>query len=158
MTSHIESRELSVYALVSARNGPKMRPTAADTSQTDVQLANVKPGEGKDGFPEVNLRSPGIVIETKDGRARITAHEVSLARFADFLSNRLDRPVLDQTGLTGIYNLALYYRPDGIEAGDSSEASIFVALQEQLGLRLDARRGVVQMLVIDRAEKIPVEN
>jgi len=159
MISRIEFWELFVYALLPAKNGFKLHiAVVGSLSQTDVQLADVKPGEGKDGFPEVTLRSPGIVIETRNGRARITAHEVSPAKFADFLSNRLDRPVLDQTGLAEIYNFVVYYRPEGTEAGDPSEAGIFVALQEQLGLRLDARRGTVQMLVIDHAEKVPIEN
>lgn len=158
MASHMEAKELPIYAMLPAKNGFKLRAVTPDLAAPENQLAEVKPGEGKDGFPEVHLPSPGIVIETRNGRARITAKEVSLAKLADFLSSRLDRPVLDNSSVAGIYTFQLYFRPEGADGGDPSEAGIFVALQEQLGLRLDARRSEVQMLMIDRAEKVPVEN
>ena len=88
-----------------------------------------------------------------------------LSQFANSLGNSVGRVVLDRTGLLGNYDFNLTWTPDQTArpAGtpelpvDPNGASIFTALQEQLGLKLDPQRGPVQLLVIDRAEK-PVEN
>ncbi len=97
------------------------------------------------------------------------------------LSNRFDRPVMDQTGLKGRYDFTLRYDPssmpggrggpkdalDPAPPGDATNRSssdgdippgIFDALQEQLGLRLEARKGPVELLVIDHVEKTPARN
>jgi uncharacterized protein (TIGR03435 family) len=158
MIMHRESRELPVYEVVAGKGGPKLRPASTEGAAAPEELAEVKPGTGKDGLPVVTLRSPGIVIETMNGRARITGHQVSIARLADFLSTRLDRPVLDRTGLPGIFDVVLYFRPDGVNADGAVDPDIFVAIQEQLGLRLEARRSAVDLLVIDHAEKVPTSN
>lgn len=153
-----ETRELPVYALLPAKNGPKIHAEAAPAAPQQEQAAEVTRQEGRDGFPVVNLPSPGVVIETRNGSARITAKQVTAARFADFLSTRLERPVLDATHLTGEYSFALYFAPDGPGAAESPEPNIFTAVQEQLGLRLEARKAPVELVIVDRAEKIPVQN
>jgi uncharacterized protein (TIGR03435 family) len=160
MVSHRESKELPVYELTPGKSGPKLHAVSADVRAAELpeQLAEVKPGTGKDGLPEVTLRSPGIVIETMNGRARITAHDVPLAKFGDFLSGRLDRPVLDKSGLAGNFSFVLYFRPNGVDAGDAVDPDIFIAVQEQLGLRLEPRRSAVELLIIDSAEKLPTGN
>jgi uncharacterized protein (TIGR03435 family) len=94
--------------------------------------------------------------------------------FADYLSLRLGRPVMDQTELEGTYVIKLDWVPDATEepgaAATSQPAppdggvpgatghSLFTALQEQLGLKLMATKGPVEILVIDHVEKIPTEN
>ena len=162
MTHHRESKELPIYALVVAKNGPKIKATAHDEvsgkSDEEQTTAVIQPGEGKDGFPPLSLRAPALVIETKNGRARVTAKGIPLAKFADLLSGQLGRPVVDMTGLNGNYSFVVYFTPEGPNAGDASEPSIFGALQERLGLKLDARKGPVELLVIDHAEKVPTEN
>jgi len=108
MAVHREPKELPIYALLVAKNGPRIKPAADDSAPAgkpaDFQLPVVRPGEGRDGFPVVSLRAPGLVIETKDGRARITAKDSPLSKLADFLSSRLGRPVIDMTGLAGNYS------------------------------------------------------
>jgi uncharacterized protein (TIGR03435 family) len=160
MTTHLETKELPIYALVAAKSGPKLKPDVDGEpgKSPDDQVPAVTQGEGKDGFPVVSLRTPGLVIETKDGRARVTAKGVTIAKFADFLSGRLDRPVIDMTGLAATYSFALYFSPENASPDASSDPSIFIAVQEQLGLRLEARKGQVQLLMIDHAEKAPTEN
>ena len=73
------------------------------------------------------------------------------------LSIELKRPVVDRTGLTGFYNFTLRWTPDGRTAGDAPEdasaPSIFTAVQEQLGLKLEPTKAPVQVLVIDRLER-----
>jgi uncharacterized protein (TIGR03435 family) len=160
MTTHRESKELPIYALLAAKNGPKLHATADDGSaeKPDDQLAAIRAVEGKDGFPALELRAPGLVIETKSGRARVTAKETPISKFADLLSGQLGRPVIDMTGLTGNYSFVVYFAPENQNPDGGSDPSIFGAVQEQLGLRLEARKGPVELLVIDHAEKVPTGN
>jgi uncharacterized protein (TIGR03435 family) len=161
MKIHRESRELPIYALLTAKNGPKIEPSVKDAPNGvpgEDQLATIRAFEGRDGFPALSLRAPGLVIETMNGRTRITAKDVPLTKLADLLSGQVGRPVIDTTGLADDYSFVLYFTPEGVNTGDNSEPSIFGALQEQLGLRLEARKGPVELLVIDQAEKVPTEN
>jgi uncharacterized protein (TIGR03435 family) len=155
MAVHRESKELPIYALLVAKNGPKIKPVSAE-SPGEEELAGMKANEGKDGFPVLSLQAPALIIETRNGRGRITAKEVPIARLADVLFGEVGRPVFDMTGLAGNYSFVFYFAPEG--SADTSEPSIFAALQEQIGLRLEARKGPVELLVIDHAEKIPTEN
>jgi uncharacterized protein (TIGR03435 family) len=74
------------------------------------------------------------------------------------LSRMLDRPVIDQSGLTGAYKFELTWDPNAasVNAAADTRASLFTAIREQLGLRLDSRQGPVEFLVIDAAQR-PVE-
>lgn len=155
MALHRELKEMPVYALLLAKRGTRLKAVAVQPADEQIATAH---GEGPDGFPKLSMPSSGIVIETKNGAARITANASPLAKFADFLSGRTGRPVLDQTGLDGYYSFALYFTPEGAPTGDSAGPDIFGALEQQLGLRLEARRAPVELLVIDHAEKIPTEN
>jgi uncharacterized protein (TIGR03435 family) len=75
---------------------------------------------------------------------------------ASMLARPAHRPVVDKTGIKGNYEIDLRYAKD--DAADSSLPSLFTALQEQLGLKLETQKIPVEMLVIDRVEKIPTEN
>jgi uncharacterized protein (TIGR03435 family) len=92
----------------------------------------------------------------------ITSRKVSIQKFAGTLSEIMGRPVLDMTGLTGAFDIDLRWEPDETQFGgkaradDSGAPSIFGALQE-LGLKLEARKGPVEVVVIDHIEK-PSEN
>jgi uncharacterized protein (TIGR03435 family) len=91
------------------------------------------------------------------GRGGVSAQHVTLDRFAELLANRMDRPVVNATGLSGVYDIDLKWAPDSA-AGDDPGPSVFTAIQEQLGLRLEAKKTGTEVLVIDRAEKIPIAN
>ncbi len=105
------------------------------------------------------------------GRGQFSAQAAPLSLLADSLSRQLGRVVLDKTGLTGLYDFELKWTPDesqsqmfkGPDGADSapppdaSGPTIFTALQEQLGLKLEAQKGPVEVLVIDHVEK-PTEN
>jgi uncharacterized protein (TIGR03435 family) len=95
---------------------------------------------------------------------------VPISRFTNLLSQRLDRTVIDKTNLAGRFDIRLQWTPDLGEnprsptgdliqatQGDASDPSIFVAIQEQLGLKLEATEGPVEFLIIDHVEK-PSEN
>ncbi len=126
LSLHSETREQPVYALVVARGGPKIQET------TDP---------------------PGLI---RKGRGTLKGQAVGMAMVALNLSNELGRRVIDKTGLAGKYSFELKwtpFQPSAAPVDDGSEPSIFTALPEQLGLRLESQRGPVEMLVIDRAEK-----
>ncbi len=159
MTVHRESRELAVYVLIPAKTGPKLTALgigpAAESPEN--QVASVKSDSGKDGFPVLSMPGPGLIIETRNGRARITAKETSLAKFADMLTTQLGRPVLDRTQLTGNFSFELYFTPEN-STDVGSEPSLSGAVREQLGLRLEARKAPVELLIIDHVEKVPTGN
>jgi uncharacterized protein (TIGR03435 family) len=161
MAVHRETREVSIYALVVAKNGPKLKLAANDSETAaptpDEQLAIMKREEGSDGFPALSLGASGLVIETRNGRGRVTARRTVLSKFADLLAGQLGRPVIDRTGLSGTYDFVLYFAPEGMSA-NTTDPGIFGALHEQLGLRLEARKGPVEMIVVDHAEPVPTEN
>jgi uncharacterized protein (TIGR03435 family) len=92
---------------------------------------------------------------TKNGRGYIEARTITMTRFAEVLSRQTDLPVIDRTDLKGAFNLKLEWTPANVKTDDGP--SLFTALQEQLGLRLEARKVPVEFLVIDHAEK-PSEN
>jgi len=152
-----ETKEVPVYILVVARDGPKLTETAPISSD-DANLNAQGPPRG----PRVGIT----------GRGQITGTGVPVSLFADILSRQLGRKVLDRTGIKGNYDFKLQWTPDesqpssGAEgnptvpaapASDSSEPAIFTAIQEQLGLKLQSQKGPVEILVIDRIEQ-PSEN
>jgi uncharacterized protein (TIGR03435 family) len=83
---------------------------------------------------------------------KLTARKITMARFAEHLSGLVDRPVVDMTGSPGVYDYDLEWTKD------AAGPEIYTAIQQQLGLRLETRKAPVEMLVIDRAEKTPIEN
>lgn len=162
LSVHTETRELPLYALVLARTdgklGPHLRPTGTDCSQAPEWLGTGPPPRG----PEAPCRSAG---PGSGGAMRFRG--ISLDAFAMFLATPVRRPVIDRTGLSGDFDIELDMTaelgppppppglPDAVDR--SSAVSIFTIVQEQLGLRLDARREPVDVLVIDRVER-PVPN
>jgi uncharacterized protein (TIGR03435 family) len=129
---HRETRQLGVYELTVVRGGPKLKLSA---DQTKTRVSETRLGRG---FVEV----PGQPIRN----------------FAYFLGRQLDRPLIDKTGLEGLYDVTLQWTPEPVEANPTSKfPTLFTALQEQLGLRLESARGPVEMFVIDSVQR-PSEN
>ena len=126
LEAHRETRELPVYSLVVAKDGPKLREVPRD--------------------PNFKLRL---------GKGRIVAHGAKIDLLATLLANHLNRSVLNNTGLDNYYDITLEYAID--ETLPDAGPSIFTALQEQLGLRLEARKGPVEVLIIDTVAR-PSEN
>jgi uncharacterized protein (TIGR03435 family) len=106
----------------------------------------------------------------RDGVRRITVTDATMERVVSTLSSQLGQPVTDSTGLKGTYDFTLTFAadtaalststPDGAAPGatEIDAPPILVAVQEQLGLKLEAKKGPVDVLVIDHAEKMPTEN
>ena len=128
LASHRETKELPFYALTVAKDGPKL-----------------KPSEGRGNTLQI--------------RGLYKARNETMARLCETLSRVLDRAVVDSTGLSGAYDFVLDYTPDDPRYSDSAGAqSVFTALQRQLGLKLESRKGPVDVLVIDRVERMPTAN
>ena len=141
LTFHHELKTLPVYELVLIKTGPKFKETtAAETANPD----------GVNG-----VRAGGISIHNQN----LVATGVPLSRLADSLSYQVKRIVVDKTGLTGNYNLTLTWAPDDgtPQAPDSTLPSIFTALQEQLGLKLEPAKAPIEAFIVDHAE-IPSED
>ena len=144
---HRESKELPVFAITVAKGGSKLKPSAAPPGTIPYLVNTIYPEE-KGG---VHVLLP--------------ARNATMAQFAEEMQRAVvDRAVVDQTGLTGRYDFDLEWTPDESQFGgnlprsvESTKPSLFTAIQEQLGLRLEPTRGPVQALVIDRVER-PSEN
>jgi uncharacterized protein (TIGR03435 family) len=97
----------------------------------------------------------GGSARTQNGRGLIDARMITMTRFAEVLSRQMDLPFVDRTGLNGTFNLKLEWT--ALNAKPDGGPSVFTALQEQLGLRLESRKMPIEVLIIDHAEK-PSEN
>jgi uncharacterized protein (TIGR03435 family) len=86
----------------------------------------------------------------------VKARAVTMAFFAATLARYIGTPVFDKTGLSGAFDFSMEYARDDRDSAD--KPSVFTAVQEQLGLKLEKAKGPVEILVIDRAEKTPTEN
>jgi len=130
---HRVTQERPVYALVVAKNGPKLKESAPDEESS--------------------------VTASGDRTAQITMANVSTERLAIQLSGGLDRPVVDKTGLKGHYDVKLNWIPEfaGPPPPGSDGVNIFTAVQEQLGLKLEPQKTSIEILMIDHVEK-PSEN
>jgi uncharacterized protein (TIGR03435 family) len=150
---HREQKTLPVYALVVGKSGPKLKKTE-DASGGMNMMMNMK--------------------------GRQVSGKTTMDGLVGMLSRSLDRPVLDHTELKDTYDISLQWTPDDRESGpmsglramvggggdhppaDNSEGgsapSLFAALQEQLGLRLESTKGPVEIVVVDSIEKTPIEN
>lgn len=132
---HREKRDLSIYAITVAKGGPKLIKSAESPEALPTQSGGGNGGE----------------------RARKFTNN-SMADFALGMQSFLDRPVIDETGLTGKYDFELKWTPDETDGNDPHAApGIFTAVQEQLGLKLEPTKGPADVLVIDHVE-MPSEN
>jgi len=124
---HRETAELPGFALLVAKNGPKLKPSAVGHADEGV----IYPG---------GLRLPGATMDW----------------LASMLVSAAGRPVMNKTGIAGSYDVELEYAKEGER--NSPLPTLFTALQERLGLKLEAETVSVEMLVIDRMERVPAEN
>jgi uncharacterized protein (TIGR03435 family) len=127
---HRENREVPVYSLVIAKGGPKLTAHS---------------GEGQ----------PLTGIHSSSGKKVVNARKTTMKRLAEVLGEQADRFVIDNTGLGGEYDFRLAWTD--LPAIGSDDPSLFTAIQEQLGLKLEPAKGRVQVTVIDSIGR-PSEN
>jgi uncharacterized protein (TIGR03435 family) len=130
---HRENREGRVYALTIAKGGAKLKPVESTGNSS-----------------------------TNTSRAAMTVKQASMEQVAGALSRHVGFPVVDETGLAGVFDFKLTWDPaaDALSSDEARDAgpSIFTALQQQIGLKLESRKRPVETLVIDHAERVPTEN
>jgi uncharacterized protein (TIGR03435 family) len=151
LRAHYEKKDMTVYELTVGKGGTRLKE-----SQEPVA-----------GKPEAAWRPPAYGPPART-MARVDRKGESIADLANFLSNQLGQPVMDATGLGGRYDYALSFlmEPGGRAAGpvvpDGPEPefgiSLIDAVREQLGLRLEKKKGQAGVLVVDHAERVPIGN
>jgi uncharacterized protein (TIGR03435 family) len=143
LQSHRETRELPGYALKVSKAGLKLTNAHPEGCATWA-LKKASPSTQLDGC-EGMMVTPSLIANKR----------ISMAWFTGVISNMLDRPVIDQTGYTGSFEVHLEFAPlNGDGSTDSTKPSLFTALQEQLGLKLESQKGPAEVLVIDHAGKL----
>ena len=148
--AHYETQDRPIYNLVVARADGRLGP---QLRRIDIDCATYKPQLPGRGAPEPPGANPPPCSFRMSGASSmlIVSGGRTLQSLADSIANLAGRPILDKTGLTGYYAFTL-------ESGGFNDGlSIFTALQEQLGLKLESTRGPVDFLVIDHIER-PTEN
>ncbi len=178
---HWETRQMNVFDLMVRKNGPKLKEATPDAPSAGAELASSEPvtpagppKRGSDGFP---IPPPGnqtwMVI--MGGKGTMRGHNETSAQMALKFANQIGRPVVDGTGLPGKYDYTVNWSTaatrdvlgplpltgDGTFplSGDETQGpSLFTAVQQQLGLVLQPKKGPVEVLVVDLVEKTPKEN
>jgi uncharacterized protein (TIGR03435 family) len=135
MTAHHETKVLPIYSLVALKGGLKMAKSPAGQTGPGV--------------------SPQMAISISGQHWRLTARKQSLRNFAGWLTVQLHNPVTDDTGASGDYDFTLDFTPD-VQRDDSPD--LLTAIRSQLGLQIVEKKGPVDVLVIDRVQKLPTDN
>ena len=159
-----ENKEVRGYSLVVAKNGPKVKESDLEPPPPGATPAP-RPRNlpvGPDGY-KVPPRRAGSFVEDRGDRERITFQGVAMDSFAYSLSGLAGGPVSDATGLKGRYDFTLTVSKPGPPSAPGTDAAdvppdVFGAIQEQLGLKLEAKSAAEPRLVIDHVEKVPTEN
>jgi uncharacterized protein (TIGR03435 family) len=165
-----ESKDVPVYAMTLAKGGLKLQPSAEGSCETDASKILAAREEGR----RPPMRCGSIFFgRKKDAPGIVTANALgmTLATLAQNLSQVMDRPVIDKTGLGGTFNLRVEFLPDDATIGLLARAvlaapdgitpepgpSIITALQTQVGLRLEPAKGPREFFIVDHIER-PSEN
>ncbi len=172
LVTHHESKEISTYDLVVAKNGPKFKESV-DWPAAKEDPAPQRPSLDKDGYPIFAPGRPGMAI--MNSHAAMSYPKETMDELAGQLAIQLHKPVSNATGLKGHYEIALRWFAGSVRAAPPQQPAgganplpaaaegdggptLERAVQEQLGLRLEAKKGPVDFLVVDRMEKLPTDN
>jgi len=159
LVTHNDQRDAPIYRLVAARQGGSLGPGLRRVN-VDCSTAMTTQAAGK-GLPQRDGRGPDCTFGGPPGS--LQGNAVTLDMIARVIGRQLNRHTVNATGIDGYFDLDLTFSPELVQAlpgrtpGDPLPAptdapSIFTAVQEQLGLRLESARGQVDVLVVDRAE------
>jgi len=153
-------KEENIYALVVANGGAKLKPAEVKTDSNSPKAL------GPDGKPRDMM-----MFATPPGGVVITAPSASLASLVGLISRFTARPVVDMTGIEGLYDFKLIFAPEingnliagGVPGPDGAGTSVepapsVVDAVKQYGLRLEARKAPIEMLIVTHLEKTPTEN
>jgi uncharacterized protein (TIGR03435 family) len=149
---HWETRELPVYEVILAGGTPKIRLSDDQNPLIDLNDPSRQPPPRSNGLP--GLTRGSYFVGGRNPK-RFGSMALPLSAFIHVLINDTGRPVIDKTGLNGLYDITLEWTPDNLAlSGTPGDAPLLsAAMQEQLGLRLVSTKGPVKVLVIDSVEK-----
>jgi len=158
LTLHHDTKDLPTYLLVVAKNGPKLQ----ESKPGDTYANGFNDGVGRGGAGTIQLK----------GRGGLVGQAAQISQLADMLSWLMGHQVMDKTGLTGKYDFTLEWRPDenegpstlnssGVASNgqvslappDANGPSLFTAVQDQIGLKLESKKSPVEIIVIDHVER-----
>jgi uncharacterized protein (TIGR03435 family) len=165
LVAHIEKKEMPIYSLVKARSDGRLGPQLTASTLDCATINAGRRGGPPPGPPNFNGAAPQCGMMVRPGGLK--AGGVPINQILQLLSQNVQRIVVDRTGLTGNYEIDLTWTPDQIPQGrgdappgapalppiDPNGPSLFTALQEQLGLKLESTRGPVDVLVIEKVER-----
>jgi uncharacterized protein (TIGR03435 family) len=167
---HHASKEFQVYELTVAKGGPKMKETDLPSTVEPFDFGASSPKFGQNNSLDINgTGSVVTVMPTDTGTvARLAAKAFTMPEFAARLSGWTSHPIVDKTGLAGRFEFVLEFTPDmsrfpapaaapgGGASAPSSDAAY--AVEKQLGLKLTEAKAMLDMIVVDHAEKTPTDN
>ena len=146
---HRETREFPLYEITVAKGGPKLKLSGSPLPSNN---------KDKDGYSLIP-NFTGLAMLPSNGKIRIGANAQPLSTLALVLTDRLGGPVVDKTGLTATYNFTLEFAsPNAAPDAPGDAPELATAMQEQLGLRLEKTKGPLEMIVVDKGDKVPTEN
>ncbi len=156
---HTETREMQVFDLLTAKGGPKLKKAAENGGSGGLHgesAVPTPPQPDKEGYPKIG--GPGMVIQ--NGHAAMYQPKWNMDNLAGLLTGQLHRPVTNATGLDGEYEIRLYWVTESVRASAATDPGpgLEQAIQDQLGLRLVAKKGSSDIVVVDHFEKAPTEN
>ena len=155
MTTHYETRSATVYEMTVGKNGPKFKESTAHELPKD-DGAGPKFQRDAEGYP---ILGPGAGMALAPGHGRMRSQDQPISWFAEMLSNQLRTPIIDATGLKSKYDFTVQWSWDeGPEARTAAETALADAVQSALGLKLERKKGPVNVLVVDHIEKTPTAN
>jgi len=157
---HRDSREVAAFSLTVAKGGFKLRPAKEGSCVAPGDIGeHLTPGQKPCGIPMTRVKGPNMTTEIQG----------SVDQFCKVIGVSLGRPVINKTGIAGLFDLRLEFALDEAIAGagprgpgaapvdESAAPSIFIAIQQQLGLKLEPTKAPGELLVIDHVER-PSEN
>jgi uncharacterized protein (TIGR03435 family) len=158
LAAHRETRDLPTYALVAVPGASRLKRSAVDQAACDARRAAI---QRREAVPPIPAGAPPVCGTGRSNPGTITAIGWSIEALTSALSPFVNRVVVDRTGLSGLFDFELKWTPDTVPQLlpdapplniDPNGPSIFTALQEQLGLRLESTRGLVDIVVIDSVQ------
>jgi bla regulator protein BlaR1 len=163
MQFHMDSKVIPVYALRLGKNGPKFKETASRAGEPTVPSGPIGVPDAQ-GFPTLPPNYKGAISRPRPGEIFTTSQDVTMADLARHLENPVvGRPIVDETGLTGHYDFKIHFHwrggpTDAFGVESDPAPSVFTAVQEQLGLKLESSTHSFPQLVIDSIDRDPTEN
>ncbi len=158
---HMDSKIILVYALRVAKNGPKFKETVRRPDDATVPSRPIGDRDAQ-GFIILPPNYTGMLSWPVPGEIFTTSQDVPIADVAQHLEQMARRPVVDETGLTGHYDFKIHYewiiRPTDTGVATDPAPSVFTAVQEQLGLKLESSTHSFPQLIIDSIDREPTDN